>query len=433
MANATKDSTSRLFAAVREAQDRDLRLDDPHERARVRARLLQAVDRANTTARTSATSSPRGAGWSWGLGTLAAAACAVAVFFAWPGEGPLEFEIDGVEVAAKQTIVAGEYTRTLSFSDRSRVELSPGSRMYVDELRQDGASVVLEHGEIALNVHHEDDTSWQVAAGPYAVHVTGTQFRVAWEPVAESFSVAVSEGSVRVEGPEGEIASLRAGESLVRERGKATIEPETLEAHPSTKPSEHGGDTESQQIAALTPTAEQAEAPEKIEADTLPSKASKANTGPSWTELFDDADYDAAWETLVDRPGGVHGEAKRVGADTLLDLADLARFTKHRDDARKLLETLRERFPDSDEAGEAAFTLGRLAAERGSQAKAASWFELYLDELPSGSLAGDALGRLMDSYESLGRSAEAESAAQRYLARFPKGPHAAKAANILGG
>jgi hypothetical protein len=59
------------------------------------------------------------------------------------------------------------------------------------------------------------------------------------------------------------------------------------------------------------------------------------------------------------------------------------------------------------------------------------WFELYLDERPSGSFAADALGRLIDCYDALGQDADASSVAKRYLAGHPNGPHAAKAEKIL--
>jgi ferric-dicitrate binding protein FerR (iron transport regulator) len=433
--NAARDDAglSKLAAVVREAQSPSLRLADPHEHARARARLLQAVDRAAAQARP-ARAARVSSGWRWGLGTLAAAACALAVVIAWP-DGTLEFSVDGVEAHARETIVASEYTRMLEFSDQSTIELEPSSSMMIAELRSTGASVVLERGEVSLAVHHEDETSWQVAAGPYEVHVTGTEFSVTWEPQREYFEVEVEEGSVRVEGPEGEIAKLRAGESLVRERGKATIEPETFEADEPRDA--HGVGP----IAALDqPPQPTIDAPDELAledvGDTEQAIADKLDKpsparGPSWTTFFEDADYPGAWQAL-EQTGGIDAAAKRADAKSLLDLADVARFTKHREDARKVLELLRQRFPGSDEAGEAAFTLGRLMADSGSQAKAASYFEVYLSERPTGSLTGDALARLMDCYEALGQTAEMKSAAERYLARFPKGPHAGKAQAILG-
>jgi transmembrane sensor len=433
------NATDSLFAAVREAQDDDLHLADANEHARARARLLQAVDRTESAAHgrgapakpmpAPVMASPRRP-WRFAIGGLAAAACAFAVLFALPERSEpevdsiemavLEFQIEGgplssrpgdrAEVAANQTILADEQARVLLVSDSTRIQLAPHGIMSIEEIRSNGATVLLEQGELTLDVHHEDDTSWRVAAGPWTVHVTGTQFVVAWEPSAEHFRVAVSEGSVRVEGPEGQIAQLRAGEELVRARGKATIEPETFE-----------------DVAALEQPLEASDSGQIDE----PIKAKQA--ARRWDRYFDDADYDGAWDTLAGQPGGILGEAERVkNPGTLLDLADVARFTKHSADTRKLLELLRDRFPDTTESGDAAFALGRLAADAGSHAKAAVWFERYLDERAGGSFAGDALGRLIDCYDALGQTDDAKSAAKRYLAGYPKGPHAAKAEKILG-
>lgn len=446
MANVTRDvttsSTARLFGAVREAQDQNLRLDDEREHARARARLLQAIDQAEAEGRPAGSARPgsRATGWRWGLGAVAAAACALALVFALPGDPTLEYQLDGVAVASADIdapIIADSYSRALAFSDTTSVVLAPHGRMYIDELRSNGASVVLEQGEVTLSVHHEDDTSWRVAAGPYAVHVTGTEFSVLWEPSDEHFEVMVSEGSVRVDGPEGQIASLRGGDPpLVRQRGKATIEHETLEAAPDLRVAElDSATTEPVDVPDEQPVADAGEGETEGELDKPRARSHEgpaAADGPSWTDYFDDADYDAAWAALDGLAGGIHGEAKRADVHTLLDLADVARFTKHRADARQLLELLRDRHPGTDEAGEAAFTLGRLAAAGGSPAQAASWFELYLDERPDGPLVGEALGRLLDSYEALGRDDAAKSTATRYLARLPNGPHAQQAQKLLG-
>ena len=443
MANAT-DSTSRLFQAVRETQDEQLRLADANEQARARARLLQAVDQVDaqpTVATVNDGNGARpGAAWRWGLGGLLVAACAFAVVFVLPedlagdlagdlgSEDPvgdedkhefesaaLEFRLDGGLLAANQSIDADDRARSLSVSDSTSIELAPHGRMYLEEIRANGATVVLEQGEVSLAVHHQDNTSWRVAAGPWTVHVTGTQFVVAWEPNDSKFRVAVLEGSVRVEGPEGEIAQLRAGDKLVRARAKATLEPETLgsqDPKPAVAP----------EIAGANPALNPA----------LNSSGTSKPAAPGWDHFFNASDYQTAWEVLADQAGGIHGAAEQAAdARTMLDLADVARFTKHGNDTRKVLERLRVRFPHSGEASEAAFALGRLAADGGSLATATGWFELYLDERPNGSFAGDALGRLLDCYETLGKTEKAESAAELYLARNPKGPHADKAEKIL--
>ncbi len=427
--------TSRLFGAVREAQVAGLQLGDVHERARARARLLQAVEGSHVrvaSARTSpsATTSP----WRWLAGGLVAAACAMAVVINLPSDDagvpivpsttqPLAYTIDGAPVESSQPgqpsqpIIAGEYERVLAFDDSTRVELAPLGELRISNLRSNGATVELARGEVTLAVHHEDDTSWQVAAGPWSVHVTGTQFSVAWDPTTEHFRVAVTEGSVRVEGPEGDVAKLRAGESLVRERKLplARVEPAELPAPALLEP-----------IAPSEPTAIQ-----PMPSQPTPSKSSPRSQLVDWQVLAGESHYAEAWTALESSEGGVLGEAERVGVSAMLDLADVARFTDHRSDAKRVLERLRERFPGTTQAGDAAFELGRIAADGGNDEQAATWFETYLDERPKGSLVNDALVRLMNAYAALGRSDDASSAATRYLERQPDGPHAAKAKKLL--
>lgn len=441
MADAKPKSMEQLFAVVRETQDANLRLHDSGERARAKARLLQALDEVEAGTRPAAsTPAPAGNSWRWGLGTLAAAACAVTLMFAWPGEQTLSYEVDGVDYAANHMIRADHGSRSLSFSDGSAVELAPGSRAKVSELRDNGATVSLMSGDVSLAIHHESDTSWQVEAGPWTVHVTGTQFTVTWKPQIEYFRVAVSEGSVRVEGPEGELAKLRAGESLVRERGKATIEPETLDvAHApefvhadASETSESGAEAEAPR--ELSPVIDEAAEPNTHAGSSAhqassPTKLPAAK--PSWLGHFNDGEYELAWQVLDNEPGGIHGVAKHASAGTLLDLADIARFTKHADDAELLLEQLRADHPGRSEAADAAFALGRLAMDRGAHSKAATYFEHYVGEAPNGTFASDALRRLIDCYIALGRDDEARSAAERYLDEYPQGPHATKAQSIL--
>lgn len=434
MDDASKNSNSRLFSAVREAQDEALRLGDANEHARSRARLLQALDReaeAGPAAARNTGSTGSRAAWRWGFGTLAAAACAFAIFFAWPGDRTLEFQVDGVQVSANELIVAGDQSRVLDFSDDTRLELAPDSRLRVGDLRDNGATVTLERGSVELAVHHEQDTSWQVAAGPWNVHVTGTRFAVNWDPKSEDFSVAISEGSVRIEGPEGHVSQLRAGDEPFEARGKATLEPETpdIDEGPTLVAKRPDGETPPPRDP---PTDDEGESDTPTETSTDEgAKPSKART-PSWRKLYDGASYDKAWAALEAQPGGVEGEAGRVDADDLLDLADLARFTKHRSDARDLLERTRDRFAGSSEASKAAFLLGKMAADSGDWDKAAQWFETYLDERPKGSLAADALGRLMNAYEAVNEDGKARATAERYLDRAPDGPHAEKARKILG-
>jgi TolA-binding protein len=96
------------------------------------------------------------------------------------------------------------------------------------------------------------------------------------------------------------------------------------------------------------------------------------------------------------------------------------------------LSAVRRRFPRSPDAGTAAFTLGRIAAEQeGAYTKAAGWFETYLREQPNGPLMGDAFGRLMEARLRSGDRSGARVSAEQYLRRFPAGPYANQAKAIL--
>jgi TolA-binding protein len=105
-------------------------------------------------------------------------------------------------------------------------------------------------------------------------------------------------------------------------------------------------------------------------------------------------------------------------------LADVARMGGQPVRAVELLHVTRRRFPRSEAASVAAYTLGVTAFDQaGSYAEAAKWFEVYLRERPTGPLAAEALGRLMESTDRLGRHGRAEALARKYLQLYPNGAH----------
>jgi len=116
----------------------------------------------------------------------------------------------------------------------------------------------------------------------------------------------------------------------------------------------------------------------------------------------------------------------------LMALADAGRFFGPSKRAVAALVALRERFPGSVAAGTAAFTLGRIVFENDhAYARAASWFETYMREQPSGPLMGDAFGRLMEARLRSGDTTGARASAEQYLRRFPGGPYAGEARGIM--
>jgi outer membrane protein assembly factor BamD (BamD/ComL family) len=112
-------------------------------------------------------------------------------------------------------------------------------------------------------------------------------------------------------------------------------------------------------------------------------------------------------------------------------LADVARHAGAPRQAEHALRTLRRRFPGSNEAALAAFSLGRLEFdEYQAYPSAATWFRTYLNERPSGSMTREALGRLLEAHHRARDPASAREVAARYLREYPSGPHAELASRL---
>jgi TolA-binding protein len=111
-------------------------------------------------------------------------------------------------------------------------------------------------------------------------------------------------------------------------------------------------------------------------------------------------------------------------ADDLAALADAARYLRRYYTAQGALLAERSRFPNSDHAHAAAFSLGRLAETRREPRSALSWFETYLSEVSDGIYASEALGRKMLLVDQLEGKDAARPLADIYLRRFPSGTYA---------
>jgi hypothetical protein len=148
---------------------------------------------------------------------------------------------------------------------------------------------------------------------------------------------------------------------------------------------------------------------------------------PSWRDLDRKGDYPGAFEA-----------ANRLGIDSLLatgsvsdlaELSDVARLAKKTDVARRVALGLRDRFPGTDAAANAAFQLGRMSS--GTSSEGEKWFQVYLSERPSGRFETETLGRLLEIQNATGETDAAHATATTYLARHPDGAHAQLAHSIL--
>jgi hypothetical protein len=312
----------------------------------------------------------------------------------------------------------------LVFADGSDVSLAPGSRGRVAATTAVGAEVVLEQGRARVHVQHQERTRWLVDAGPFAVHVTGTEFLVAWAADAETLDVWMGSGRVEVTGPVlGDALSLSAGQHLHARLRDGTVQL----------------DTQQEPADAVAPVVTGALAPPAAPADStlvvpdidLNSQVQRppAPSGPTWSKLVSTGDF-ARVLREADAEGVGHALASRPLGE-LQALGDAARYSGNPALARRAYSAVRARFPSSGEAHTAAFLLGRIAEEQEhSSADASRWYDAYLSEAPGGAFAGDALGRKMVLVsKSQGRDA-ARPFAARYLQRFPGGPYAAAARDL---
>lgn len=103
----------------------------------------------------------------------------------------------------------------IRFTDGTKLELLPNGRARVTEIVQNGATVVVERGELRASVRPHQGNHWRIDVGPFRVTVVGTIFDVSWQPEIERFSLTLRKGAVLVAGPVvGMERAVRAGERL---------------------------------------------------------------------------------------------------------------------------------------------------------------------------------------------------------------------------
>ncbi len=327
---------------------------------------------------------------------------------------PLSYRVKSGEVLAR-FIHAEREPVELDFSDGTVVTVSSGTSARVTEITRRGARFLLESGRMDFDVvPHPDRGRWEVAAGPYQVHVTGTIFSVSWGD-AEGLQVEVTRGHVIVEGV-GQRRELGPGDSFHHR--------EPVAQAPSSDSS------------ALDVSREPMDPELRVENDLgqagsmskpLGSASSARVREPSWGQLVASGDFNRVIEAATQR--GIQSCLDGCGRVDLRALADAARLGGRLSLAQQALSAQRARFPASADALAAAFLLGRLAEDRGDSS-ATAWYDIYLAEAPTGRFAGDALGRKM-MIVATSDQRRALLLARQYRARFPSGPYAAHAKSLL--
>ncbi len=172
------------------------------------------------------------------------------------------------------------------------------------------------------------------------------------------------------------------------------------------------------------------ETPKPPAAPAAPEPSAQPAPATGWRALALNARYKEALAAA--ELEGFDAICGSAGVGDLQSLSYAARLGGSATRAVQALTALRRRFPGSAEAGAAAFMLGRMAQDGArDHAGAASWFNRYLAEQPSGAFAADAAGRLVEAEDRMGDDASARRAATRYLTLYPGGPHAAYARGVL--
>jgi hypothetical protein len=340
---------------------------------------------------------------------------------------PLTFEVSGASTSDIGYISCPEdHSATVRFSDHSELGMQERTRIRISHLEVHGADVMVESGSVHARITPSAQTQWTLEAGPYRVHVTGTEFDMAWGAEEQSLDVRMQKGSVIVTGPLAEAGvRLTAGQELVAHGGELSILDErTAAAQPA--------DSSGLPAASAPEPDKQASAP-PVEGvigaggASAPS-AARAPAHLSWRKMLAQGDSASILDEAERR--GMSKVLAEASASDLATLADAARYSHRPDVARRALVSLRSRFASTVEARDAAFFLGGLA-EGQDDGAAINWYNVYLRESANGSYAPQALGRKMLLVQKSQGAQAARPVANEILSRFPGGPYESAAHKVL--
>ncbi|MCC6335600.1 MAG: FecR domain-containing protein [Myxococcales bacterium] len=405
-----KDFTKKYTEALEKQGAQAGKKSDAEVLARARAHFAEKLHGVDT---------PAPSPWRFLVPALsAAAAAAVVAFLAWP-ETPLSVTVRGQPGTTADFVLAQAGDEALDFSDGTEVLLRRDSQLRVTQVTAHGADVLLEKGAAHVAVVHRDkQTRWNFVAGPYRVAVVGTRFELRWNPETGGLEVEMDEGIVEVDGP-----GLSRQRVTTQQKLEAFSNPPRaslyLETPPALADATRQVTPPSVRVLPKERPAPAAAAPEKPRAQ-----------GPTWRYLAEKGDAQGAMQA-ADEAGFGWLTKSLPKADVLL-LGDTARKARQPAYAREAWLQVRERFPGTRAATDAAIRLGDLAANvEHDDARAVKWFALAVKEAPNADTAPDAMGRWLDVLVRARKQGEAKQVAADYVKRFPNGAKVAEARELL--
>jgi TolA-binding protein len=363
------------------------------------------------------------------LAVAAAALGVVAVMFL-RRERVLTFEVTHARVSGEGYIVSEASDATVRFSDQSELGMESGTRLRVDRLEVRGARMMLEGGLVHAHIRPRPEATWSIDAGPYVVHVTGTEFDLAWDVDAQTLDVRLLKGRVTIQGPmaSGNIY-MEAGQHLVANARDGSLSINERITPASAVAGVENADPKGGVQSGLS-SASRSEGSAIASHAAGPSKtAPSTGLGPSWTARVAQGNFQGVIDDAERR--GIERTLAEGSLADLAALADAARYGRRRDIARRTLIAERMRYPESVRAQDAAFFLGDLAQSSSDDTASLDWNETYLRESPNGAYASQALGRKIMIIQRLRGTDEARPLATDYLQRFPDGPYASYARKLL--
>lgn len=356
---------------------------------------------------------------AWVAAAVLVASVAVAVIMR-QNDADLSFSVKGGEVAQGQYVRATSpaLATELLFSEGTHIAFSANTRGRVLDVSPHGAAFLVEDGHVALSVVPSPAGRWSVAAGPFLVEVTGTEFSVDWDAREERLQVEVIRGSIRVQGPDADGVRVRAGQRFRAwfGQGRHSLEPLVEAAN--------------QDAAASSKAPVEEYVAQALPADEGPNVdgVKPSNGAPSWEQRISQAQYADVVADAERR--GIQAVLATARRGELMALADAARYLKKGALAEQALRAVRARFRGSEDAAAAAFLLGRLAEGRDS-AEAQALYAAASREDANGPFRAEILGRRMLLSQKLGRRSDAVAFAKSYLKLTSDGPYAEKARDIL--